>query len=126
VGLGLALYRGAARSKPWRARQGKGLVAAQASWPCWPWPLARWAPQGGRLGRGGCGSGLRARPRKEGFFFEFIFNAETNSRKVYKLFKGTKNTPKITKIPGQFLEIDYDMNNPNKAFGAHAKDFRGF
>jgi hypothetical protein len=42
------------------------------------------------------------------------------------LFKGAKNTPKITKIPGKFLEIDYDMNNPNKAFGAHEKDFRAF
>jgi hypothetical protein len=42
------------------------------------------------------------------------------------LFKGTKNTPKITKIPGKLLEIDYDMNNPNKAFGAHEKDFRAF
>jgi hypothetical protein len=42
------------------------------------------------------------------------------------LFKGTKNTPEITKIPGKFLGIDYDMNNPNKAFGAHEKDFRAF
>jgi hypothetical protein len=42
------------------------------------------------------------------------------------LFKGTKNALKITKIPGKFLEIDYDMNNPNKAFGAHAKDIRAF
>jgi hypothetical protein len=39
------------------------------------------------------------------------------------LFKGTKNTPKITKIPEKFLEIDYDKNNPNKAFGAHEKGF---
>jgi hypothetical protein len=42
------------------------------------------------------------------------------------LFKGTKNTPKITKIPEKFLEIDWDMNNPNKLFGAHEKDFRAF
>jgi hypothetical protein len=40
------------------------------------------------------------------------------------LFKGTKNTPKILKIPGKFPEIDWDMNNPNKIFGAH--DFRAF
>jgi hypothetical protein len=39
-------------------------------------------------------------------FFEIIFNVKTNSRKVYKFFKGTKNTPKITKILGKFLEID--------------------
>jgi hypothetical protein len=42
------------------------------------------------------------------------------------LFKGTKNTPEITRILQKFLEIDYDMNNPNKAFGAHEKDFRAF
>jgi hypothetical protein len=42
------------------------------------------------------------------------------------LFIGTKNTPKFTKIPGKFLEIDYDMNNPNKTFGAQEKDFRAF
>jgi hypothetical protein len=42
------------------------------------------------------------------------------------LLKGTKNTPKITKILGKFLEIDEDMNNPNKAFGAHEKYFRAF
>jgi hypothetical protein len=42
------------------------------------------------------------------------------------LFKGTKNTPKITEILGKFLEIDYHMNNPNKTFGAHEKDFRAF
>jgi hypothetical protein len=59
-------------------------------------------------------------------FFEFIFNAKTNSRKVYKFFKGTKNTLKITKILGKFLEIDWDMNNPHKVFGVHEKDFRAF
>jgi hypothetical protein len=42
------------------------------------------------------------------------------------LFKGTKNILKITKIPEKFLEIDYDMNNPNKAFEAYEKDFRAF
>jgi hypothetical protein len=42
------------------------------------------------------------------------------------MFRGTKNTQKITKISGKFLEIDEDTNNPNKAFGAHEKDFRAF
>jgi hypothetical protein len=42
------------------------------------------------------------------------------------LLKCTKSTPKITKIPEKFLETDYDMNNPNKTFGAHEKDFRAF
>jgi hypothetical protein len=40
------------------------------------------------------------------FFSEFISSAKTIPAKTYKLFKGTKNTPKITKIPGKFLEID--------------------
>jgi hypothetical protein len=42
------------------------------------------------------------------------------------LFKGTKNTQKITKIPGKFPETHWDMKNPNKVFGAHEKDFRAF
>jgi hypothetical protein len=40
--------------------------------------------------------------------------------------QGIKNTQKILKIPEKFPEIDWDMNNPNKAFGAHEKDFRVF
>jgi hypothetical protein len=35
-----------------------------------------------------------------------------------------KNILKVTKIPGKFLELDWSMNNPNKVFGAHEKDFR--
>jgi hypothetical protein len=35
------------------------------------------------------------------------------------LFKGTKNTPKITKIPEKILETHWDINYPNKVFGAH-------
>jgi hypothetical protein len=42
------------------------------------------------------------------------------------LFKGTKNTPKITKNLGKLPELDWGMNNPNKVFGAHEKDFRAF
>jgi hypothetical protein len=42
------------------------------------------------------------------------------------LFKGTKNTPKITKIPGKFPEAHWNMINPNKVFGAHEKYFRAF
>jgi hypothetical protein len=42
------------------------------------------------------------------------------------LFKGTKNTSKIKKIPGKFPEDHRDMDNPNKVFGAHEKDFRAF
>jgi hypothetical protein len=42
------------------------------------------------------------------------------------MFKGTENTQKISKNPGKLLEIDWDMNNPNKAFGTHEKDIRAF
>jgi hypothetical protein len=37
-----------------------------------------------------------------------------------------KNILKIPKIIGKFPETDWDMNNPNKVFGAHEKDFRAF
>jgi hypothetical protein len=37
-----------------------------------------------------------------------------------------KNTQKIPKNLGKFSEIHWDMNNPNKVFGAHEKDFRAF
>jgi hypothetical protein len=29
-------------------------------------------------------------------------------------------------MSGKFPELDWDMNNPNKVFGAHEKDFRAF
>jgi hypothetical protein len=57
------------------------------------------------------------------FFLKIFFSARTNPGNAQKMFRGTKNTQKITKIPGKILEIAYDMNNPNKAFGAHEKDF---
>jgi hypothetical protein len=40
--------------------------------------------------------------------------------------KDTENTQKIPKIPGKFPETHWDMNNPNKVFGAHEKYFRAF
>jgi hypothetical protein len=40
------------------------------------------------------------------FFSEFISSAKTIPKNIQKLFKGTKNTPKITKISGKFLETD--------------------
>jgi hypothetical protein len=70
-----------------------------------------WA--GARAGAGAGGSSPWARPKPLGylfffllFFSEFISSAKTNPENIQKLFKGTKNTPKITKIPGKFLEID--------------------
>jgi hypothetical protein len=35
------------------------------------------------------------------------------------MFRGTKNTQKIPKIPGKFPKFDWSRNNPNKVFGAH-------
>jgi hypothetical protein len=29
-------------------------------------------------------------------------------------------------MSGKFPELDWDMNNPNKVFGAYEKDFRAF
>jgi hypothetical protein len=77
-----------------------------------------------RLGRcGGAGwVGPLARPNPVDFF-KIFFSARTNPGNAEKMFRGTKNTQKITKIPGKILEISYDMNNPNKAFGAREKDF---
>jgi hypothetical protein len=37
-----------------------------------------------------------------------------------------KNILKIPKILEKFPEIDWNMNNPNKIFGVHEKDFRSF
>jgi hypothetical protein len=42
------------------------------------------------------------------------------------MFKGTKNTQKIPKIPEKCPEIDWKMNSPNQVFRAHEKDFRAF
>jgi hypothetical protein len=42
------------------------------------------------------------------------------------MFARHKNTQKILKILGKFLETHWDMNNPNKVFGAHENDFRAF
>jgi hypothetical protein len=75
----------------------------------------------------GGGSGLRARPKpKGGFFFEFIFQHQHNFGNSRKCLQGMKNTPKITKLPGKFPELDWSMNNQNKVFGAQEKDFRAF
>jgi hypothetical protein len=60
------------------------------------------------------------------FFSEIFFSAKTNPGNAWKMFRGTKNTQKIPKIPGKFPELDWSMNNPNKVFGAHEKDFRAF
>jgi hypothetical protein len=40
--------------------------------------------------------------------------------------KARKILRKSQKNPGKFPELDWDSNNPNKAFGAHEKDFRAF
>jgi hypothetical protein len=42
------------------------------------------------------------------------------------MFRSTKNIKKIPKILGKFPEADWNMNNLNKVFEAHEKDFRAF
>jgi hypothetical protein len=42
------------------------------------------------------------------------------------MFYSTENTQEIPKIPRKYPELDWSMNNPNKVFGAHEKDFRAF
>jgi hypothetical protein len=76
-----------------------------------------------RLGRSGLGQAHGLDPIWGRFFFEFTFNAKTIPEKPRNCLKARKILRKI-KISGKFLEIDYDMNNPNKAFRAHEKDFR--
>jgi hypothetical protein len=70
-----------------------------------------WAPRGPRPGRrraegGWVGPWGSAQLDRIGFFSEFIFQSKINSGKSQKMFKGTENTQKISKIPGKFLEID--------------------
>jgi hypothetical protein len=67
------------------------------------WAAAGPAAGGGRLGRA---FGLDPVRYDLSIFFEFIFNAKTILEKSRNCFKGTKNTRKITKIPGKFLETD--------------------
>jgi hypothetical protein len=54
------------------------------------------------------------------------FKCESNSRKSINCFKGMKNTKKIPKLSVKFPEVHWDMNNPNKVFISHEKDFRAF
>jgi hypothetical protein len=74
--------------------------------------VAGWAALGWRLGRcGRSGLGRASGSAQSGrvdflFFSKYFFSAKTNSGNAQKMFRGTKNTQKITKIPGKFLEID--------------------
>jgi hypothetical protein len=43
-----------------------------------------------------------------------------NGLKARKILRKSRNSQE------KFLEIDWDMNNPNKVFGVHEKDFRAF
>jgi hypothetical protein len=59
-------------------------------------------------------------------FPKIIFVQKENPEKSRKLNKATKNTLTISKISGEFPNIDWHMNNPNKIFRAHKKYFRAF
>jgi hypothetical protein len=54
----------------------------------------------------GRASGSAQSGRVDFLFFEIFFSAKTDPGNAQKMFRGTKNTQKITKIPGKFLEID--------------------
>jgi hypothetical protein len=68
--------------------------------------------QPGRRGRVGSvrveptGSAQVEKDRFLSFFSEIISSAKTITVKSSKCLQGTRNTQKITKNPGKFLEID--------------------
>jgi hypothetical protein len=66
-------------------------------------------PRAGLRRRSGLGraSGSAQSGRVDLLFFRNIFQCKkTNLGNAQKMFRGTKNTQKILKIPGKFLEID--------------------
>jgi hypothetical protein len=65
--------------------------------------------------------GLRARPSRTGHDSEKIIPEKSRN-----YFKAREILRKFPKILGNFPEIDWDMNNPNKVFGAQEKNFRAF
>jgi hypothetical protein len=90
-----------------------------------PHMVLRWASVIRWLGRSGCGSGLRARPKRKDYISLFYsrnyFQCKNKFQKSRTCLEGNKNTQKILKIIGKFPEIDWDMSNPNKVFGADEK-----
>jgi hypothetical protein len=71
--------------------------------------LAGRAAGAGGLGRGGGWVGPSGSAQLDRFFFffsEINSSAKTITVKSSKCLQGTKNTQKITKISGKFLEID--------------------
>jgi hypothetical protein len=71
----------------------------------------RWAPRGrGWAGADWVGPSGSAQVGRIGFvFFQFsetISSAKTITVNSSKCLQDTKNTQKITKIPGKFLEVD--------------------
>jgi hypothetical protein len=61
---------------------------------------------GGPSGPERVGPSGSARSSRIGFFSNLFFNAKTIPVNTRKGFYSTKNSRKITKIPGKFLEID--------------------
>jgi hypothetical protein len=80
--------RGVARLKP---ELGCGSVRPEVGDDRWPPPVSdckRWAARWAALGRSGCGSGLRARPRQKEMFFSFPF---------FEIFSCAKINPEISR-----------------------------
>jgi hypothetical protein len=132
--------------KRWAGDEVKGGRADLGSWAV---EKRRWAAvwelegdRGGlaeemRAGRETSGTGLKVamgakggweKEKKKNFFwFSEFYLREKNNLEVARYFiKSTKNILKIPKILGKFPETDWDMNNPNKVFGAYEKNFRSF
>jgi hypothetical protein len=77
-----------------------GLGTRECGSCCWApfglWRLGRWAGAGWALGLAPVGKDMIS------FYFRNYFSLRKNSGKDWKLFKVTKNIPKITKIPEKF------------------------
>jgi hypothetical protein len=88
-----------------RQARGGGVPAPDSDQAWQPGPNG---PSAGMRRRSGLGraSGSAQSSRVDILFFEIFFSAKTNPRNAQKMFRGTKNTQKITNIPGKFLEID--------------------
>jgi hypothetical protein len=83
----------------------------------------------GNWAESGHGPKRRMRKRKETKFlliFRILFREKNNLEVARYFIKCTKNILKIPKILGKFPETEWEMNNPNKVFGASEKDFRAF
>jgi hypothetical protein len=90
----------------------------------------RWASAGllaGPAGRvGPTGSAQSGRIGFQVFFSNLFLIPETIPENLEIVLKAQKYSKNHKKNPGKFPELDWGMNNANKVFGAHEKDFKAF